>query len=212
MNTKIIREIKQKLSLTKRQRAILAGLVLGDGHLETQTRGRTYRLKVEHGVAQSDYVRWLHNEFKKWIPGGIYSRVRKMPSIGFTTYSHNVFRSYAKQFYDENGRKRMPIEIYKLLSPLTLAIWFMDDGSRKSAKHKTYVIHSLGYTRADLEIVQSALKQKLDISAVLHSQKGKSWRLYIPSNSAKRFEELIGKYVVKIPSMKHKRVTQMPKK
>nr|NIQ06013.1 hypothetical protein [Candidatus Korarchaeota archaeon] len=48
MNTRTIREKKGRLALSKRQREILVGLLLGDGHLETQNNGRTFRLKVEH--------------------------------------------------------------------------------------------------------------------------------------------------------------------
>lgn len=40
--------------LTEQQREITVGLLLGDGHLETRTNGRTYRLKVEHSEEQID--------------------------------------------------------------------------------------------------------------------------------------------------------------
>ena len=42
-----IEEYKQHLKLTRTQREVLVGLLLGDGHLETQNGGRTYRLKIE---------------------------------------------------------------------------------------------------------------------------------------------------------------------
>ena len=48
MNTKEIREYKNTLKLTDIQKSILIGTLLGDGHLETQDEGKTYRLKIEH--------------------------------------------------------------------------------------------------------------------------------------------------------------------
>ncbi len=83
----------------------------------------------------------------------------------------------------------------------------MDDGSRKSAKHRTYVIHSLGYSKEDLLRVQNILQKKFGLKVALHQQKGRYWRLYIPSGSARRFEQLTGKYVKPIASMDRKLVT-----
>ena len=45
MRSKQIEEHKKTLKLTKKQKEILVGLILGDGHLETLNKGKTYRLK-----------------------------------------------------------------------------------------------------------------------------------------------------------------------
>ncbi len=213
MNTKEHVKQKKKLSLNRRQRDILVGLLLGDGHLETQNGGRTYRLKVEHGMKQKDYVSFLSNEFKEWIPGGVYEKKRKdgSSSVGFTTFSHPSFRFYGQQFYPRGKEKCIPKNIASLLSPLGIAIWFMDDGSRKSLRHNTYVIHTLGYTKSDLKRIVTVLREKFSISATVHSQKGRYWRLYILSESKKMFESYIVPVAGHIPSMKEKLVTQMPK-
>ncbi|MBI5644780.1 hypothetical protein HY970_01650 [Candidatus Kaiserbacteria bacterium] len=209
MNTKEIREHKLGLKLTDRQRAIIVGLLLGDGHLETQNNTRTYRLKVEHGSAQSDYVHWLFQELREWIPSDKpYVKVRKdgVQNVGFTTYSHGVLRFYGQQFY-EGKRKRMPKIIGKMIEPISVAVWFMDDGSRKSARHLCYIIHTLGFSKTDLEFAQNALRSRFGIHTIQHRQKGKYWRLYIPSDSARQFESLIEEYIRPIASLKHKLVT-----
>lgn len=214
MNTKEIREQKLELKLTERQRAIIVGLLLGDGHVETQNGGRTYRLKVEHGSAQMDYVRWLFQELREWIPANQpYVKIRKngTRNVGFTTYSHGCLRFYGQQFY-EGKRKRMPKIIGKMIDPISVAVWFMDDGSRKSARHFSYILHTLGYTKQDLEIAQKALLSRFGIHTTQHRQKEKYWRLYIPSGSANQFESLIMEYVQPITSMKHKLITHLPKK
>lgn len=209
MNNREIQEMKKQLRLTKRQRHILVGLLLGDGHLETQDNGRTYRLKVEHSIRQKEYVQWLYEEFKEWVPGGVYIKQRgKYKSIGFTTYSHGAFRFYGQQFY--SGKvKRVPGIIKKLITPLGIAIWFMDDGSRKSRKHHTYNIHTLGYKKSDLVLMQKVLSELFGIDTSLHRQKKDRWRIYILSRSAKQFTLLVKKYL--IPSMEYKLTTQMPK-
>ena len=213
MNTKEIRDYKANLKLSETQRSILIGALLGDAHLETQDKRKTYRLKIEHSIKQTDYTDWLHNQFKEWIRSGIYKK-RKGDNeyVGFTTYSHGAFRFYAKLFYDSFGKKRIPKIFNKLIDPLSLAIWFMDDGSLKSLKHRTYIIHSLGFKKEDLEVVQKTILKKFNIESSLHRQKGKYWRIYILSKSAGRFENLIMKYISPFPSMKHKMVNKMPKK
>ena len=205
MNTKEIRELKKTLTLNDIQRSILVGTLLGDGHLETQDKGKTYRLKLEHQIAQKDYLQWIYGQFKEWIPGAIRSRIKKngYEYVLCDTYSHGAFRFYAQQFYP-HGKKEIPRLINKLLDPMALAIWFMDDGSWKSDKHKTFIIHTLGYSKKDLESVQKVLKKKFDLETSLHAQKGKYWRLYIKSESAEKFRNLIEPYTSHISSMQQK--------
>lgn len=204
MRSKILEDYKSTLILTGRQRELIIGLLLGDGHLETQN-GRTYRLKVEHSITQKDYVDWLYQNFSEWANQLPRKRMKdsfgkKVVSYGFTTYSSGSLRFYAQQFY--LGKKKiMPKMIRKLLSPLALAIWFMDDGSWKSNFHRTYIIHSLGYGKSELKLVQKAFEEKFGIHAGIHRQYDK-WRIYIYSDSSEKFKKLIEPYV--IPSMRYK--------
>jgi hypothetical protein len=213
VNTKEIRDRKKSLSLTDIQRSILIGTLLGDGHLETQDGGRTYRLKIEHQLSQSDYTEWLYSHFKGWVRSGIYRKQKPNDKeyVGFTTYSHGSFRFYAQQFY-KNGKKVIPEAIGKLLDPLGIAVWFMDDGSWKSERHSTYIIHTLGFARDDLERVQVLLMRKFRIETALHKQKGRYWRLYIASKSAEDFGQILLPYAGPIASMKRKLGNTMPKK
>lgn len=203
MNSNQLREYKEKLRLTPRQREILTGLLLGDGHLETQNNGKTYRLKIGHGATQKKYVYWLFDEFREWIrPDMPYRKVSQgRVSYGFTTYSHGAFRFYGHQFYSK-GSKTIPRILHRLLTPLSLAVWFMDDGSRKSMRHKTFILHTLGYPKADLERLKKIIQEKYNLEIALHSQKRGYWRIYLPSVSAVRFKNLIEPNI--ISSMRYK--------
>jgi len=203
MNSKEIRDRKSKLSLTKEQKDVLVGLLLGDGHLETQNGGKTFRLKIEHGCSQIDYENHVYKLFKNWTVNKPKVKMRnsKPASVWFTTFSHGLLRFYGQQFYLE-GKKRVPPLLEKMITEKSLAFWFMDDGSRKSSKHLTYNIHTLGYKHQDQKILQGILKRKFNLTTRLHKQKGKYWRIYIPSESAKRFKVLVEPFI--IPSMKYK--------
>ena len=203
MRSKEIEDYKRNLKLTSIQRDIIVGLTLGDGHLETQNNGRTYKLKIEHSVKQKEYLDWLYENFRDWVRMTPKLRLKgNQPfSYHFSTYSHELLRFYGKQFYN-NKKKVIPEIIEKLLTPLSLAVWFMDDGSLKSKRHNTYVIHTLGFQRNELERIQTVLKKKFGLETKLHRQKEKYLRLYIPSKSAEKFRNTVSPYI--IPSLKYK--------
>ena len=205
MRSKQIEEYKKTLKLTKKQKEILVGLILGDGHLETLNKGKTYRLKVEHSLKQREYLDWLYLNFKDWINKA--PEVRKRTSLGkivetygFTTYTSSIFTFYAEQFY-QNKKKIIPKMIDKIITPQSLAIWFMDDGSIKSKAHKALVIHTHGYSKDDLLLITKVLDQKFGLKIGLQKQYDK-WRLYIFSESVDNFKKIISPYI--LPSMQYK--------
>lgn len=204
---------KKSLSLSKRQRELLVGTLLGDGHLETQTRGNTYRLRVEHSEKQKEYLFWLYYEFKEWVLQEPKRKVRTDGRVSYemVTVSHSAFRFYAHQFYVD-GKKVIPKLFSKMLTPLGIAIWYMDDGSLKSSRHTTFNIHTLGYSHSDLERVCDVFQNSFGIIASLHRQKGVAWRVYIKSESSALFASLVYPTMQKIPSMLYKLKTHMPKK
>ena len=191
--------------LNKTQGSILVGLLLGDGHLEAVTRDQTYRLKVEHSLKQKEYVDWLYGTFSDFIRNGAYTKIKSLHEkrfscYGFTTCSSGLFQFYAHQFYDGH-KKIIPKLFANLIDPLALAIWFMDDGSFKSKHHKTFIIHSVGYAKSDLEIVQKVLMEKFGIKIALHKQYDR-WRIYFLSETANEFKKLIEPYMIR--SMRYK--------
>ena len=224
MHSKIIEEHKKTLHLNDFQRELIVGKLLGDGHLETSDKDKTYRLKIEHSLKQKVYVDWLYDQFKLWTGQAPKSRVRNIrtpqgtsvisESYGFTTYAHGALRFYAQQFYAADGGKIIPKLIAKLLTPIALAIWYLDDGSFKSSYHKTFIIHSHGYQKRDLQSILKVL-MKLGIKATLHRQNratGIYWRIYILSESAERFAEMVKEIMRFVPSMNYKLGNNLPKK
>lgn len=203
MHLKAIDEYKKDLKLTNIQREILVGLLLGDGHLETQNQGKTYRLKVEHSVAQREYLVWMYEHFKEWTHAApsLKSKNGKPFSCWFTTYSHPILNRYAKLFY--RGRQKIvPENLSDFLTPLGLSVWFMDDGSIKSKRHRTYNIHTVGFKKEEQYVLQKTLLERFNMQTALHRQKGRYWRIYIPSESVLTFQKHVSPYI--LPSMRYK--------
>jgi len=109
MHSNEIEAYKSKLKLSREQREILVGLLLGDAHLETQNGGRTYRLKVEYSVKNKDYCQHIYEVFKEWVltpprEKTVRRGEHQSVNVTFSTVSHGAFRFYAKQFYKDGKR------------------------------------------------------------------------------------------------------------
>lgn len=220
MYNRKIERYKKNLKLTKRQREILIGTLLGDSHLETQNQGRTYRLKVEHSHKQKEYVDWLYREFKDWVlsPPKVRERFVRLRTVSgvyakyyFNTLGVGSLRFYAQQFYSE-GKKRVPRMIQRWLTPLVLAIWYMDDGSIKSNRHKVIFLNTQGFASRDLERLQKAFLEKFGIKTRLRADRHQQ-QIYFLAETVDKFLEMIERHI--IPSMRYKLprvwVTQLPK-
>ena len=67
MHSRELESKKSSLRLTRLQREVLVGIILGDAHLETRNNGRTYRVKFEYSAKQCEYVEHLYEIFKEWV-------------------------------------------------------------------------------------------------------------------------------------------------
>lgn len=120
--------------LTPRQIEILEGLMLGDGHLSKRAQNHNPHLKVTRSASDIEYNAWLAEEFSEWITKrGIFEysvhdrRTNKdYHHCAFRTICHEVFQGLFDRWYPD-GIKRVPQDVK--LTPLTMAIWFADDGS-----------------------------------------------------------------------------------
>lgn len=144
-NTQKLREYKKGLKLTQEQREALLGILLGDGHLETQNGGRTYRLILEQTRHNEPYIQHLYELFQPWVltPPKLKKRNTGV-HLFFRTISHPAFRFYGKLFYS-NGKKVIPKHLHKYFSDRALAYWYMDDGARKGKDRSGKRIHTEGF-------------------------------------------------------------------
>lgn len=200
MNIKEIKTYKTTLKLTKEQREIIIGLLLGDGHLETQNQGQTYRLKIEQSIKHREYVDHLYNIFHEWVLTlpkirTVFSHGRYSNNYRFQTISHSAFRFYAHQFY-QNNRKCVPKLIHRFITPKSIAYWFMDDGSIKSKESKGIIFNTQGYEKRDVSILIKMLNRQFGLEAKLRKQKD-GYQIYISGESYERFCNLVKPYLIK---------------
>lgn len=205
MRSRKIETYKQKLALTDLQREMLVGLLLGDACLETQNRGRTYRLKIEHSITQAEYVQHLYEAFREWVLRGPQIKSQQIAGktyqkLWFNTVSHGAFRFYAQQFY-RNGTKVVPKLIHRFLTARGLAYWFMDDGSIKSKQSKGVLFNTQGFAEQDIAKLIKVLREKFGLEAKQRRQP-EGQQIYISGRSYERFRALVEPYL--IPQMRYK--------
>jgi hypothetical protein len=112
-------------SLSEVQHAIVIGTLLGDGSMRCKANAL---LEVNHSASQQGYVEWKYRHLADLVstPPKVRNGNGGRIACRFVTRSLPALTPYYRLFY-EAGKKRVP-ELE--LSSLTLAVWFMDDGSR----------------------------------------------------------------------------------
>jgi hypothetical protein len=112
-------------SLSEVQHAIIIGSLLGDGSMRCKTNAL---LEINHSFDQHSYVEWKYARLAELVRTPPKVRIGNGGRVAsrFVTRSLPVLTPYFRLFY-EDGSKRVP-ELE--LSPLALAVWFMDDGCR----------------------------------------------------------------------------------
>ena len=102
----------------------------------------------------------------------------------------------------EKGKfiKKIPKNITEYLTPLALAIWFMDDGSKFN---QTVKIATNSFKYEDILYLCMVLKSKFNIIATVQSGgKNKGFILYVSTKSIAKFSTLVKPYM--LPSMYYK--------
>lgn len=193
------------MQLTNIQFDILIGLILGDGCLEMN--GHNARLRVEHNLKQKEYLFWLYSQFKNIVskePRIVASKHKKTGKIyqkwHISTLSKECFNEYYETFY-RLKRKIIPQNIAEMLiSPLSLAVWFMDDGYKRNDCNALR-ISTDAFNLEEQQRLAECLKINFSLDCKIH-KKASAWNIYIPQKDAGKFCDLINPYC--IPSMKYK--------
>jgi len=179
-------------SLTEEQKAVLFGSLLGDGHLAISGVG-TSRYKESHCLEQLDYLKWKQAVFFPY--SGRIRREDKLLEDGriaywhvFHTCSHGVFQPFKEMFYGDGG-KRLPVGFEIMLTPMALAVWYMDDGHLSDRCKDGVPTISSGFCREDIDRIKRFMDgrgldvkvaERDDISIIVIENKGLFFEMIKP--------------------------------
>lgn len=192
------------------QKEIIYGMILGDARLECRSKGIrvfpiTARLRVHQGENQKDYFHWKYQILdnlvlqkpRKIICGKNPQQNKNYYSWYFHTRTIEFLGELYQQFY-LNGYKIIPKKIMNILTPLSIAVWYMDDGCFSQG---TAILNTQNFSFSEQKILRNCLKRKFNLETTINKDRDR-WRLRIKKSSFDVFRDLIKSYI--IPSMKYK--------
>lgn len=194
-------KIKSFFSLSEIQKAVLLGTILGDGSL--RRRGKYCRLHIKHSKNQlvlAEYKRKIFANITN-MPVRIFSQKVNNKSYKFcefVTLTHPEFSKYYEIFYP-GGKKKIPEELLESFkSPLSLAVWFMDDGS---ADWAGALFHTQCFTKKEVNFLRKILRNNFGLRTSCRKNKN-GWVIYIPKGNLSLFRSLIERYI--LPEFEYK--------
>lgn len=205
-----------KKDLSPRQKAIVWGNILGDGHLQLSPNQKTTRLRFDHSEKQQDYVNWQFSQLD-WLcesvsPPKIVPERQYYKCRAYTHYREELTPFHQLTYQPTKLPNRRFVKIIPenlqehLKDPEALMVWYLDDGTLR-LDGGACRLATQSFTLAEHEILQDCLKQNFNVTSVIEKwTKGKSG-LYIPSRGgyAANFVNLFSETVVtEIPSMAYK--------
>jgi hypothetical protein len=193
------------MSITIRQRNIILGLMLGDGHLEKN--GRFARLRIDQSLKHRDYINWLYQELSDIVPSKpriIQEKDRRTLKVytrlHFSTYSNGQLDKWRCVFY-VNNRKIVLSGIVNMLNhEISLAVWFMDDGYKRN-DCAAVRLNTDAFTYSEQKLLIRCLEKNFKIKSRIH-KKGRWFNIYIPKDEARKFCRLVKPYI--LPSFRYK--------
>lgn len=212
------------MKFTELDKAIMIGLILGDGYITPNGR-----IEICHCEKQKDYcifkAKLLHS-----VCGGKDIKVEKIQNeytkrkngklIEHSIYTKYRFRKQCKHFkyfrdlLYKNGRKTITTEILEMLTPLSIALWFLDDGSLVRKKqgdksHGPYTTMIYTYaTKEENELIRDYFLKKYNVKwnvVPANVHKENQYMIRCGQTESRKFLSIIRDIVrKKIPSMNYK--------
>lgn len=189
------------LSLIQKQ--ILLGCLLGDGYLAMKDKDQSRAvLQESHTSADREYTVLKAGAFKGLRTNVIDvapNREYKLPNGKTMYYTHSLacLADWRKLFYP-NGKKILPRQtVEKYFSPLSVAIWYMDDGSTDVINSRRGIIPKCqiatnGFTEDEVKWLAELFTAKGFDCAARYNH---GWRLMFSTDGSYNLVRYIAPYI-----------------
>ena len=101
-------------------------------------------------------------------------------------------RFYIGEGY-RTGRKIVPLDIAKNLTPCALAVWIMDDGSYNNGKLD---ISTYSFSLDEVKLLQGILHDVFAVEARYFRDREKGYRMYFCKNETAKVITIIRPYII----------------
>ncbi len=197
--------------LSSQQMQVVLGSLMGDGNLSPNLRGRSgVRFRLGHGPKQADYLDWKVSLFANIE----CSRRTSATGATFADFTPLAELNELRQaVYFGDGKKHLSEEYLKALTPLALAVWYMDDGCftvrSKGVQERTQggsgrieiCLDAMTVGTRDRIVNYLRDTHKLDVKLTTRGARGQQVMQFTTESSA-AFQEIVAPWVH--PSMEYK--------
>src|SRR5262252_4825043 len=203
--------VAEQQLLGPQQVQVILGSLMGDGALSPNLRGRSgTRFRMGHGAKQAAYLDWKVSLLEN-IPhcrmsnpkGAVFADFTPLPELG----------ELREIVYFGDGKKHLTWDYLKSLSPLALAVWYMDDGcfTIRSKGVQERIRGGTGRIEICVEAMSPGSRERLvshlrdayrlDVKLTARGAQKKSV-LQFTTAASEEFQKLVARYVH--PSMEYK--------
>ena len=197
--------------LSDQQWQLVLGSLMGDGNLSPNRNDRnSARFRMGHGAKQTEYLDWKAGLLDN-VPCSRTENSRGAVSADFKSLPE--LHELHEAVYFGDGKKHLSWDYLKALTPLALAVWYMDDGCFTLRSEAAQERTEGGSGRAEicLEAMSPGSRERivgylrdtygLDVKLTSRGQREISVLQFSTASTAE-FQELIAPYVH--PSMQYK--------
>jgi hypothetical protein len=198
--------MNKNIPLSTDIKSVILGSLLGDGSLKVHQKYANARFSFRHSVKQKDYFFWKAHALKKEIAGNKYFWYQGKDGrdgwggekIRFQSLALPALTELYALTHPHKGTFQIRRKWLNLLTPLSLAIWWQDDGSI-IANGRKGVLCTDGFKPEEVELLAQYLEKVWHVHLVA-SPKSKSnpnqYRLWFRStDELKSFLRIILPFV-----------------
>lgn len=193
------------MKIKKEARLLVLFMALGDGSINTQGY-----LSIRHCLAQKEYAEWKRQLLNK-------NGVKTTPlyevsnngygAVEFRTKTYKFIKSWRRFIY-RPCKKIADKRVMKMLTPLGLSIWYMDDGGISQKKENGVItandlMLNTALSKEENQVLIDAFLNCFDIKFTQCKNRGK-YRLRCGTKEARKFIEIVKPYVNQVNCMKYK--------
>lgn len=192
---------------------VIYGMLLGDSNVvvDKRCKSNNIRIKMCHGEKQIDYLKLKMDMFGV---NNIYTGKSGYCNNNVYSASINSDANIANHVLNDcyiNGNKTVTQSMVDKMTPLSLAMWYLDDGSIKhrspeDSHNPTIMLSTCAYNEEENMLLINMLRNKFGVEANLRKEKDKYWSIYITVNGTKVFMDLIKDYIPN--TMKYKALVE----
>ncbi len=200
--------------LTDRQLSILYGTMMGDAQRFCESKSGHSEMLVRHSEKQKDYLLWLYKEFEnianeKSLQCNMsidHRSERENLTWRFYTRPNSDIEECNYLFY-KSGDKEVSEEVLAYLTPLSIAVWFMDDGKsnlgysepfKEQAPNCTFCTES--FSKESCMNIKNWFSKKFAIEVSLTEKERKDgnmgYRIFIGPQNIDKFFDIIRPHIL----------------